>query len=104
MKKTDAYHKWVEWSAEDGVYVGKCPDLISGINGDDPVRLYADLEQVVEDVVSQFEATGRPLPPPRVRPMQDVGCRDRHEDKPCRLRSRPPQNLNGRRALPECRQ
>jgi hypothetical protein len=55
------------------VYVGKCPDLISGIHGDDPVRLYADLEQVVEDVVSQFEATGRPLPPPRVRPMQDVG-------------------------------
>jgi predicted RNase H-like HicB family nuclease len=73
MKKTDAYHKWVEWSTEDGVYVGKCPDLISGIHGDDPVRLYADLEQVVEDVVSQFEATGRPLPPPRVRPMQDVG-------------------------------
>jgi hypothetical protein len=56
MKKTDAYHKWVEWSAEDSVYVGKCPDLISGIHG-----------------VAQLEATGRPLPPPRVRPMQDVG-------------------------------
>ena len=23
MKKNDQYHKWVEWSAEDGVYVGR---------------------------------------------------------------------------------
>jgi hypothetical protein len=70
MKKTAAYHKWVEWSAEDGAYVGKCLDLISAIHGDDAVRLYADLEHVVEEVVSHFDAT---LRPPRVRPMQDVG-------------------------------
>ena len=73
MKTTDSYHKWVEWSEEDGVYIGKCPNLISGIHGDDPVRVYADLARVVEEVVAHFEQSGRQLPPPRVRPMQEVG-------------------------------
>jgi hypothetical protein len=58
---------------EDGAYIGKCPDLISGIHGDDPVQLYADLARVVDEVAAHFEATGRPLPPPRIRPMQEVG-------------------------------
>ena len=73
MKPTDSYHKWVEWSDEDGVSIGKCPDLISGIHGADPVRVYADLARVVEEVVAHFQQSGRPLPPPRVRPMQEVG-------------------------------
>ena len=73
MKTTDSYHKWVEWSDEDGVSIGKCPDLISGIHGADPVRVYADLARVVEEVVAHFQLSGRPLPPPRVRPMQEVG-------------------------------
>ncbi len=73
MKNTDAYHNGVEWSVEDGADNGKCPDLISGIHGDDPVLLYADLARVVDEVAAHFEATGRPLPPPRIRPMQEVG-------------------------------
>ena len=44
MKTTDRYHKWVEWSEEDSAYVGKCPDLISGIHGDDPVEVYPKKE------------------------------------------------------------
>ncbi|MCU0960475.1 MAG: type II toxin-antitoxin system HicB family antitoxin [Pirellulaceae bacterium] len=72
MKKSDQYHKWVEWSDEDGVYIGKCPDLITGIHGDDPKRVYADLCEVIEDVIAHFESQGRPLPAPRVRPMQEV--------------------------------
>jgi hypothetical protein len=36
MKDLDRYHKWVEWNEEDQVYIGKCPDLITGIHGDDP--------------------------------------------------------------------
>lgn len=72
-EKTDAYHKWVEWSDGDAAYIGKCPDLISGIHGDDPVRLYADLISVVDEVIAHFQRTGRQLPVPRVRPMQDVG-------------------------------
>ncbi len=72
MKEIDQYHKWVEWSEEDQTYIGKCPDLITGIHGDDPVRLYSELCEVVEDVIRHFEAEGRKLPHPRIRPMQEV--------------------------------
>jgi len=72
MKTSDQYHKWVEWSEEDQVYIGLCPDLITGIHGDDPLRVYDELREVVEDVVSCFESEGRSLPTPRVRPMQEV--------------------------------
>ena len=73
MKRIDQYHKWVEWSDADNVYIGKCPDLITGIHGDDPIRLYAELCETVDEVIQHFEDEGRPLPPPRVRPMREVG-------------------------------
>jgi len=73
MKTADRYHKWVEWSDEDGAYLGKCPDLITGIHGSDPAVLYAELCDVVDDVVRHFEQERRPLPPPSVRPMREVG-------------------------------
>ncbi|MDQ3776200.1 MAG: pilus assembly protein HicB [Pseudomonadota bacterium] len=58
MNPSEQYHKWVEWSDEDQVYVGKCPDLITGIHGDEPIRLYAELLEVVEDIVRHFESEG----------------------------------------------
>lgn len=73
MKTSDRYHKWVEWSAEDEVYIGKCPDLITGIHGDDPKTVYADLCEVIDEVIANFEAEGRALPPPKIRPMHEVG-------------------------------
>ena len=72
MRISDRYHRWVEWSEEDGAYLGRCPDLITGIHGDDPVRLYGELCEVIEEVVTHFEEEGRSLPPPRTRPMQEV--------------------------------
>lgn len=72
MNTADKYHKWVEWSDEDSAYLGRCPDLITGIHGDDPVKVYADLCEVVADVLDAFEKEGRALPRPKVRPMQDV--------------------------------
>jgi hypothetical protein len=72
MKKADQYHKWVEWSDEDQTYIGRCPDLITGIHGDDPVRVYAELCEVVEDVLRHFEETGKPLPSCRTRPMMEM--------------------------------
>lgn len=72
MKASDQYHKWVEWSDEDQTYVGKCPDLITGIHGDDPVTVYRELCDVVEDVIRYFGIEGRTLPSPRVRPMREV--------------------------------
>ena len=72
MKAIDQYHKWVEWSEEDQVYVGKCPDLVTGIHGDDPIQVYRELCDVVEEVINQFGETGRPLPASRTRPMMEV--------------------------------
>ena len=54
------------------MYLGKCPDLITGIHGDDPIQLYGELCEVVEDVIRHYEAEGRTLPDPKVRPMQEV--------------------------------
>ena len=72
MKIAERYHKWVEWSEEDQVYIGKCPDLITGIHGDNPVQVYHDLCDVVDEVIEHFEKEGRPLPAPQIRPMREV--------------------------------
>lgn len=72
MRDSDNYHKWVDWSDDDHVYIGKCPDLITGIHGDDPIALYADLCEIVEDVIAHLKAEGQCLPPPKIRPMSDV--------------------------------
>ena len=72
MKQSDRYLKWIEWSEGDNAYIGKCPDLITGIHGSDPAKVYADLCDVVEEVIAHFESEGRTLPPPKVRPMQEV--------------------------------
>ncbi len=72
MKPSDQYHKWIEWSEEDGVYLGRCPDVITGIHGNDPVSLYGELCEVVEEVLAELQNQGRQLPKPKTRPMQEV--------------------------------
>ena len=72
MKPIDQYHRWVEWSDEDQVYIGKCPDLITGIHGDDPVKVYEELGEVVQEVIDFFQQNGRELPAARTRPMREV--------------------------------
>ncbi len=72
MKPSDQYHKWIEWSEEDGVYLGRCPDVITGIHGNDPVNLYGELCEVVEEVLAELQNQGRQLPKPKTRPMQEV--------------------------------
>ena len=72
MKLGDQYHKWVQWSDEDKTYPGKCPDLITGIHGDDPRKVDAELCEVIDEVIAHLNSEGRPLPPPRVRPMREV--------------------------------
>jgi predicted RNase H-like HicB family nuclease len=72
MKLIDNCHRWVEWSSGDQVYIGKCPDLITGIHGDDPIEVYRELNEVVQEVIDHLEQQGRPLPPPQTRPMREV--------------------------------
>ncbi len=54
------------------MYLGKCPDLITGIHGDDPLILYIELCDIIDDIIRHFESESRPLPQPRVRLMLDV--------------------------------
>nr|VFJ60548.1 MAG: hypothetical protein BECKDK2373B_GA0170837_109313 [Candidatus Kentron sp. DK] len=70
MKDSDRYHKWIEWSEEDHVYIGQCPDVITGIHGEDPIALYGELCNVVEEVLAHLKAQGRPAPLPGIRPMR----------------------------------
>ena len=72
MKTIDRYHKWVEWSEEDQVDLGKCPDLITGIHGDDPVVLYAELCETIAGIIRHFEETGKELPSSKTRPMMEL--------------------------------
>ncbi len=72
MKPIDEYHRWVEWSDEDQTYIGKCTDLITGIHGDDPVQVYKELSDVVEEVINHILESGQKLPPARTRPMMEI--------------------------------
>ena len=57
------YLKIVEWSDEDGCFVGTCPGLMfGGVHGDDEARVYAELCQAVEEVIQILEADGHALP------------------------------------------
>ncbi len=73
MKISDQYHKWIEWNEEDKIYIGKCPDLITGIHGDNPIKLYGELCEVIEDVIQHFVKENRELPSPKIHPMREVG-------------------------------
>ena len=65
MTDTARYVKIVEWSDEDGAFVGQCPGLIGPCcHGPDESEVYRELCQIVEDWVSLLRIVGRPLPPP----------------------------------------
>jgi predicted HicB family RNase H-like nuclease len=64
MKTSDRYLKIVEWSDEDGCYVGACPGLmLGGVHGDDEAKVYAELCRVVEEWIAIHAQDGTPLPP-----------------------------------------
>ncbi len=64
MKAADRYLKIVQWSEEDGCYVGSCPGLVyGGVHGDDETKVYEELCQVVAEAVELYETDGKPLPP-----------------------------------------
>ena len=65
MKDTARYVKIVEWSDEDGCYVGLAPGLmLGGCHGDDETKVYAELCQIVDEVIDLLKEDGTPLPPP----------------------------------------
>lgn len=64
MKEGARYLKIVEWSDEDGCFVGRAPGLIlGGCHGDDEKSVFAELCDIVDEVIEDFRQDGRPLPP-----------------------------------------
>jgi predicted RNase H-like HicB family nuclease len=78
MKESARYVKIVEWSEEDGCYVGSSPGLLyGGCHGDDEQQVFEELCQVVEETIDLYRQEGKPLPPPTsgrdfANKMQDV--------------------------------
>ena len=65
MKDSARYVKIVEWSDEDQGYIGTSPGLMhGGCHGDDERAVYAELCDIVEEIVELYREDGRSLPPP----------------------------------------
>ena len=65
MTDASKYLKIVEWSDEDGMFVGQCPGVIGPCcHGFDETEVYRELCQIVEEWVELMQKEGRPLPPP----------------------------------------
>jgi len=62
-KLADRYAKVVEWSAEDRCYVGRVPALhYGGVHGKDRAKVFAELCDVAEEIVTLHLKDARPLP------------------------------------------
>ena len=78
MKESARYVKIVEWSEEDGCYVGSSPGLLyGGCHGDDEQQVFEELCRVVEETLELYREDGKSLPPPTsgrdfANKMQDV--------------------------------
>jgi predicted HicB family RNase H-like nuclease len=64
IKKLAAqYPKFVEWSEEDGCFVGRCPLLFAGgVHGKDEAGVYRELCETAEEWVEILHKDGTPLP------------------------------------------
>lgn len=60
------YPKFVEWSEEDQVFVGRCPMLFGGgIHGKEEADVYKELCDAAEEWVETLQKDGKPLPKTR---------------------------------------
>lgn len=73
MKKaTDQYHRWVAWSEEDQVYIGRCPDLfLGGVHGNDPIKVAKQLQAVIDEWEIEHGSSSVDFPPVRVKPTME---------------------------------
>lgn len=78
MKDSARYAKIIEWSEEDGCYVGSAPGLLlGGCHGPDERVVFEELCQIVEEAIDLYRQDGKPLPQPTAgrdfaNKMQDV--------------------------------
>ena len=65
MKESLRYAKVIEWSEEDHCFVGSCPGLFyGGCHGDDEKKVFAQLCQIVDEVLELYQEDGKSLPAP----------------------------------------
>jgi predicted RNase H-like HicB family nuclease len=78
VKDSARYAKIVEWSEEDGCYVGSAPGLLlGGCHGPDEQAVFHELCEIVEEAIGLYRQDGKPLPPATsgrdfANKMQDV--------------------------------
>jgi predicted RNase H-like HicB family nuclease len=61
----DRYTKLVEWSEEDGCFVGSCPELFyGGCHGMDAKAVFAELCDIVQETVDLYTHDHKSLPAP----------------------------------------
>ena len=64
MTGNERYVKVVEWSDEDGAFVGHCPGVIGPCcHGSDEVEVYRELCEIVSEWLELADRNGTPLPP-----------------------------------------
>jgi len=64
MRDSARYVKIVEWSEEDGCYVGSSPGLLyGGCHGSDEEAVFHELCEIVEETIDLYRREGRGLPP-----------------------------------------
>lgn len=61
------YLKFVQWSADDRLFVGYCPDLFIGgvCHGSDEQRVYRELSRLVSAEIADSTRAHRALPTKR---------------------------------------
>ena len=65
MKESARYLKIVEWSQEDGCFIGSCPGLLyGGCHGADEMAVFEQLCAAVDEAIDLYRRDGKPLPPP----------------------------------------
>ena len=64
------YHINIFYSAEDGGYIADIPDLDScSAFGETPEKALAEVEQAKKAWLEAARQAGKPVPPPRYRPI-----------------------------------
>jgi len=67
MKESARYVKIVEWSDEDGCFLGQCPGIVGPCcHGDDETLVYVELCRIVDEWIEIMKQDGKPLPLPTV--------------------------------------
>jgi predicted RNase H-like HicB family nuclease len=78
------YIKIVEWSEEDGAFVGQCLGVIGPCcHGEDEAAVYRELCEIVSEWLELAVQDGKPLPPPTAgvgaaqKIVESLGAADR---------------------------